>query len=472
MAPATHSGTLLVIDDDESVGKLIAAIFREEQFTVEIAVDGAEGVRLAEAASPDVVLLDVRLPDGNGVDVLERLKARSATLPVVMLTGLHDVKTAVRATHLGAYDYLTKPFAAGDLVAAVRRAMEAQALRREVEALRQQVGKGGIERLAAQIGNSLEGRRVIDRVAQVASSDFTVLVLGETGTGKELIAQAIHQSSARRAKPFVALDCGAIPDALLESELFGHEKGAFTGAERRKEGRLGLADGGTCFLDEVGNLPKSLQAKLLRVLESREMQAVGAVSPRRFDVRFIAATNDDLQKRVSDGLFRADLYFRLAQYTIVAPPLRDRRADIPYLSTRFLEEASLELRRPVQAVVPEAMQLLQEHPWPGNVRQLRNVIRQAVLQESGLVIGASAIRQLLGESSVEAVATHPGPAPEGTLRQISDRAARDAERQAITHTLRTTSGNKSRAARLLRTDYKTLHMKMRHLNIRAHDFTA
>ena len=195
-------------------------------------------------------------------------------------------------------------------------------------------------------------------------------------------------------------------------------------------------------------------------------------SPRRFNVRFIAATNDDLQKRVSDGMFRADLYFRLAQYTIVAPPpLRDRRADIPYLSRRFLEEARLELRRPVQAVVPEAMQLLHEHPWPGNVRQLRNVIRQAVLQESGLLIGASAIRQLLGESSVDGVPKRPGPPTDVTLRQIGERAARDAERQVITETLRTTSGNKSRAARLLHTDYKTLHMKIRHLGIRAHDFT-
>jgi DNA-binding NtrC family response regulator len=470
MAQTTHSGTVLVIDDDESVAKLIATIFREEQFDVEVAVTGEDGIRLAEAASPDVVLLDVRLPDTNGLDVLERLKARSST-PVVMLTALHDLKTAVRATHLGAYDYVTKPFAAGDLVVAVRRAVEARALRREVEALRQQVGREGAERLAVQIGSSVEARRVVEHVVQVAASDFTVLVLGETGTGKELIAQAIHQSSPRRGKPFVALDCGAIPDALLESELFGHEKGAFTGADRRKEGRLGLANGGTCFLDEVGNLPKSLQAKLLRVLESRELQPVGAVSPRRFDVRFIAATNDDLQKRVSDGLFRADLYFRLAQYTIVAPPLRARRGDIPYLSTRFLEEASLELRRPVQAVVPEAMKLLQEYPWPGNVRQLRNVIRQAVLQESGLVIGASAIRQLLGEPGVADVPKRPGPPLDVTLRQIGDRAARDAERQAITETLRNTSGNKSRAARLLRTDYKTLHIKMRDLGIRAHDFT-
>ena len=470
MAQATHSGTLLVIDDDEAVGKLIRTIFREEHFQAEIAVDGAEGLRLAESISPDVVLLDVRLPDINGLELLERLKAKSSTLPVVMLTALHDLKTAVRATHLGAYDYITKPFAAADLVVVVRRALEARSLRREVEALRQQVGKAGAERLAAQIGNSLQARRVVEHVVQVAASDFSVLVLGETGTGKELIAQAIHQSSARRAKPFVALDCGAIPDALLESELFGHEKGAFTGAERRKEGRLGLADGGTCFLDEVGNLPKSLQAKLLRVLESRELQPVGAVSPRRFDVRFIAATNDDLQKRVSDGMFRADLYFRLAQYTIVAPPLRERRADIPYLSGRFLEEARLELRRPVQAVVSDAMKLLQEHPWPGNVRQLRNVIRQAVLQESGLVIRANAIRQLLGESSVDGVAKRSGNPSDVTLKQISDRAARDAERQAITDTLRSTSGNKSRAARLLRTDYKTLHLKIRHLGIRAHDF--
>src|SRR5437773_2924104 len=342
MAESTKRPVLAVIDDDEAVGRLIAKIFQDENFDVRIASNGVSGLDLARASSPDVVLLDLNLPDLDGLEVLERLKTALPSLPVVMLTASQDVRSAVRATHLGAYDYVTKPFVPGDLVVTVRRAAEASALRREVSSLRRQVGENGAEKLRRQMGNSPEVLRIVDQVARVAASDFTVLILGETGTGKELIAQAIHQLSARRGKPLAALDCGAIPDALLESELFGYEKGAFTGADRRKEGRLSLAEGGTCFLDEVGNLPKLLQAKLLRILESHEIQSVGAVSPRRFNVRFIAATNDDLQVRVAQGVFRAELYFRLAQYTIVAPPLRERPGDIPYLTGRFLEEASLE----------------------------------------------------------------------------------------------------------------------------------
>jgi DNA-binding NtrC family response regulator len=387
-----------------------------------------------------------------------------------MLTASQDVRTAVRATQLGAYDYLTKPFHHEDVVIAVRRALDTVALRAEVEELRKHANKTTSETLATQMGPSSQIRQVIDQVSLVAASTFTVILLGETGTGKELVAQAIHQSSDRRAKPFVALDCGAIPEMLLESEVFGHEKGAFTGAERRKEGRLGVAEGGTCFLDEVGNLPTSLQAKLLRALESRQVQPVGADLARPFDVRFIAATNDDIQARVAQGMFRSDLYFRLAQYTIALPPLRERREDISYLAQRFFEEASIELRRPIRGIVPEALELLQRHNWPGNVRELRNVIRQATLGAAGLVIRAEAIRAALGHS-VDAPPV-PSRTLKGSLKEVADRAAREAERQAISETLRSTRGNKSEAARLLNTDYKTLHVKMKFLGIRARDFTA
>jgi DNA-binding NtrC family response regulator len=459
---------LLVIDDDAAGGRLLTAIFTREGLAVTTALDAATGLAAAAADHPDVIILDLHLPDLDGLEVLERLRAADPVLPVVMLTSHDDVKTAVRAIRLGAFDYLTKPLDHDEIVVAVRRALETRALREEVVELRRRVGDGG---LAAQMGSSPQIRTVIEQVTTVAASAFSVLVLGATGTGKELVAQAIHRESGRRARPFVALDCGAIPDALLESELFGHEKGAFTGADRKQEGRFASAAGGTVFLDEVGNLPLALQAKLLRVLESREVQAVGSARAARLDVRFIAATNDDLQARIAAGQFRADLYFRVAQYTISLPVLRDRPADIPYLAQRFLDEVAIELRRPMHQLAPEAIVLLQRHPWPGNVRELRNVIRQAVLEAREPVLRRALIQRHLGKLA-PARAGAPPVAAGRSLREVAGDAARDAERRMITDALREARGNKSQAARALRTDYKTLHTKIKQLGIRAADFTS
>jgi len=461
--------TLLIIDDDDSNCRLIKAIFRAEGMEVVKALDGQAGIDLALAGPPDIILLDLHMPGLDGLDVLARLKQELPALPVVMLTGHKDVKTAVRATKLGAFDYLTKPFVNEEVVAVVRRALETRALQLEVEALRLRLRSGAGGGLAAQMGPSPQVRALVEQVRTVAGTGFTVLVTGETGSGKELVAQAIHRESERRDKPFVAIDCGAIPEHLLESELFGHEKGAFTGAERKKRGQFQLAQGGTFFLDEVGNLPMNLQAKLLRVLESRQVQAVGADRSAELDVRFVAATNDDLHARAAAGQFRADLYFRLAQYTISIPALRDRPADIPHLANRFLAEASVELRRPVQQIMPSALDLLVAHPWTGNVRELHNVIRQAVLKSRELMIGEGVVRDLLRSRGV--VRQVVGAAPPGlSLREVAAAAADAAERGAITEALRSVQGNKSRAARALRTDYKTLHLKMKRLGIRAQDF--
>jgi DNA-binding NtrC family response regulator len=460
-------GTLLIIDDDEANCRLIKAIFAKEGMVVVAEHDGQAGMARARAEPPDVLLLDLRLPGLDGLEVLARLKQELPALPVVMLTAHQDVKAAVRATQLGAFDYLTKPFDLEELVLVIRRALETRALQLEVEDLRRQLGAGG--GLAAQMGPGPQVRALVEQVRAVAGTSYTVLVVGETGTGKELVAQAIHRESDRRARPFVAVDCGAIPEQLLESELFGHEKGAFTGAERKKAGRFHLAQGGTVFLDEVGNLPLNLQAKLLRVLESRQVQAVGADREALLDVRFVAATNDDLQARVAAAQFRADLYFRLAQYTIALPALRDRAVDLPSLAHRFLAEASVELRRPVQQIVPEALQVLEAHPWPGNVRELRNVIRQAVLTTKDLLIGREVVRAILGKPGarprVEA-ATQPGR----SLREVAAEAAEGAERRAIGEALRSSHGNKTRAARALDTDYKTLHLKMKRFGLRGRDF--
>jgi transcriptional regulator with GAF, ATPase, and Fis domain len=311
-------------------------------------------------------------------------------------------------------------------------------------------------------------------VKTVAASRFTVLVLGETGTGKELVAEAIHRYSERAAKPFVALDCGAIPEALLESELFGHERGAFTGAERKRRGRFQVAEGGTLFLDEIGNLPAALQAKLLRALESRLVQPLGATQAAETDVRFVAATNEDLPHRVERGLFRGDLYFRLAQYTIRLPPLRERPSDIAFLARRFVEEASVELRRPVRDLHPDAIAALERQAWPGNVRELRNVVRQAVLAATGLEITTRELAIQTPSSSSTLDDLTRAPEPErgdrgSSLKEIAAAAARVAERDAIVDALRASAGNKSRAAKALRTDYKTLHLKMKALGIRGRD---
>ena len=460
------SHRLLVIDDDEAGCRLMRAIFATEGFEVFAAHDGAAGLKLAAKSKPHLVILDLQLPGLDGIEVLRQLKEANAGLPVVMLTAHAEVRTAVRATQLGAFDYLTKPVDPDEIAVVVRRALAMRALEVEVEQLRLQVA-GGAD-LEVQMGPSAAIGEIGEQVRTVSATNFSVLILGETGTGKELVAQAVHKQSDRRAQPFVALDCGAIPEALLESELFGHERGAFTGADRRKTGQFQFADGGTLFLDEIGNLPMGLQAKLLRVLESRQLQSVGSARTTPIDIRFVAATNHDLQARVTAGHFRADLYFRLAQYTISLPALRDRTTDIAHLALRFLQEVSVELRRPVQGIAPEAVSELQRYRWPGNVRELRNVMRQAVLQSKDMVLQCPVIQKVLGHSQPSPIGAEPTDGR--SLKQVADEASREAERRAISETLRATHGNKSQAARSLRTDYKTLHLKMKALGLKARDF--
>jgi DNA-binding NtrC family response regulator len=459
---------LLVIDDDEPSCRLVTAIFRAEGFDVQSAHDGPSGIAAVLKGSPDVVLLDLDLPGMDGMAVLERLRTEAPAVPVVMLTGSIAVEHAVRAIQLGAFNYLTKPMNRAEVVIVVRRAQETSAMRVELEQLRRQAGKMAADTLTSLMGSSAAIRAVVDQVHLVAATPFTVLVYGETGTGKELVCQAVHRLSDRKARPFVALDCGAIPDALLESELFGHEKGAFTGAERRKEGRFRLAEGGTCFLDEVGNLPLSLQVKLLRVLESGQVQSIGADRATPMDVRFVAASNFDLQERVERGGFRSDLYFRLAQYAIRVPSLRDRTEDIPFLTQRFVEEAANDLRHPIEFVKPAALEVLTAYAWPGNVRELRNVVRQAVLQARGLTLDADIVRAVIGETPQ--APPEPAGIAGGSLREIATSAAAAAERHAICAALRTASGNKSAAARALKTDYKTLHVKIKSLAIQPRDW--
>ncbi|MBI3625232.1 MAG: sigma-54-dependent Fis family transcriptional regulator, partial [Candidatus Rokubacteria bacterium] len=351
---------ILVVDDDADVRWLLSEILKADGLEVLTGEDAAIGVERVRQDAPSVILIDLKLPRVDGMEALKEIKAIDPQLPVIILTAYGDIRTAVQAMRLGAYDYLTKPFDNDEIVLTVRRALEQRALLAEVEDLKSQLAEGGS--LREQMGPRGETQKVIQQVKQVAGSPFTVLIQGETGTGKELVARAIHQQSVRRENPFIALDCGAIPETLIESELFGYEKGAFTGADRKKEGHFQLAKGGSLFLDEIVNLPLPTQSKLLRVLQERQVQLLGGKRAVPVDVRIIAASNVPLERELRAGRFRQDLYYRLNEFTINLPPLRERREDILRLAKRFLEEAAMELKRPVRGISEEAAQLLLRHP--------------------------------------------------------------------------------------------------------------
>lgn len=460
---------ILVIDDDPIERRLLQAVLgKAAGFEVITAENGQLGL---ERAVPTVgaVILDLQLPDMSGMDVLKKLKSSRPELPVLMLTGVTDLQTAVAATQAGAYNYLTKPFENDHLTITLKRALEQNDLLEEMAELRRKAGKGPA--LSRILGKGPAIQEVIGQIQKVTDSALTVLIQGETGTGKELAARALHEESSRRSQPFVAIDCGALAENLLESELFGHEKGAFTGADRKKEGQLTLAQGGTLFLDEVGNLPIGLQAKFLRVLQERQVKPVGAEKSIPIDVRFIAATNTPLEVEAKTGKFRQDLYFRLAEFTISLPPLRKRLEDLPLLAGRFLEEASSEFRKPVSGFSGEAAMMLTAHSWPGNIRELRNIVRQAVLLTPDSMVGKEQIMELVGKKPAHAsIGPVEVPIPAGlSLKQISESAAEEAEKQALRNTLKATGGNKAEAARILKTDYKTLHVKVKKYGLQAKD---
>jgi two-component system nitrogen regulation response regulator GlnG len=443
---------------------LLAGILKAQGLQVVTAEDGESALETIRRHPPSVILLDLKMPKLGGMEVLAELKTIDPQVPVIILTAYGDISTAVQAMRLGAYDYLTKPFQNDDIILTVHRAIERQTLLAEVEELRSRLGEGCS--LRELMGPSQEIQKVIQQVKQVADCTFTVLIQGETGTGKELVARAIHQQSGRHDRPFIALDCGAIPETLIESEMFGYEKGAFTGADRRKEGHFQLAEGGSLFLDEIANLPPITQTKLLRVLEERQVQPLGGKRAVPVNVRVIAASNLPLETAMRAGRFRQDLYYRLNEFTVSLPPLRKRPEDIACLAKRFLEEAGMELKRPARAISEEAAQLLLQHPWPGNVRELRNVIRQAVLLGSEL-IGPEHLTALGTGGPVTPSAGDPdSPLKVLSLREASGKAIAEAERRVICQALQATRGNKSEASRLLKTDYKTLHLKMRRYGIR------
>ncbi|HEU5287109.1 MAG TPA: sigma-54 dependent transcriptional regulator [Candidatus Limnocylindria bacterium] len=375
---------ILVVDDDEQMQFFLKEALERRQYVVTIAPTGAAAIERVAAQRFDLVLLDVRLPDANGVELVERVQKIDRELPIIIMTAHGTRDTAIEAMRHGAYDYFTKPFRLDELEIVVRRALEKGRLLDEIQQLRQK--PAGARRRGRLIGSSGAMHEVFRLIDRAGPTDSTVLILGESGTGKELIAEALYEASGRRDKPFVKLNCAAIPETLLESELFGHERGAFTGAVTRKLGKFESADGGTLVLDEIGDMTLATQAKILRVLQERELQRVGGTQTVRVDVRILASTNKDLERAVREGQFRDDLYYRLNVVTIHVPPLRERRDEIPELADHFLAEANAQVGRSIRRLAPDTLGALMEYHWPGNVRELKNAIERAVVVNDGDVL--------------------------------------------------------------------------------------
>jgi DNA-binding NtrC family response regulator len=430
---------ILVVDDDAGLRESFRLIL-EENYDLLEAVDGRQAIETVRTSEVDLVLLDIRLPEMDGIEVLERIKGLDEQVEVILVTAVKTVRTAVAAMKLGAFDYITKPFEEDDLLSVVRRALEKRSLEREVVFLRSELAQR--HEFGEIVGHHAEMQKLFRLIAQVARTSTTVLITGESGTGKELIARAIHRQGPRRDKPFVAVNPAALSETLLESELFGHEKGSFTGAFQRKLGKLEMAQGGTLFLDEIGTLKPELQSKLLRVLQEREIERVGGTRTIRIDVRVIAATNVDLKAAVASQSFREDLYYRLNVLPITVPPLRDRRDDIPLLVEHFVRRYNAEMNKHIEGLSPEAMTVLGEYPWPGNVRELQNIIERLVGLVDTPVIGVNdlPLDLLLPDSTMRLRQAETLP-----LRQATE----EFERQIVLRVLERVRWNRSEAARIL-----------------------
>jgi len=438
------SPLLLIVDDDQVARELLAETLGREGYRVRVAGGGEEALRLAGAEPFDMALVDLRMPDLDGLAVLKQLAMIQPDLPVVILTAFATIETAIAAVNAGAFDYLSKPFRMEEIKIVVRRTLDARRLARENLQYRQELGaRYGFEGL---IGQSHQMVEIYKLIARVAALDTTVLIQGETGTGKELVARAIHGASGRAARPFIVVDCAALPETLFESELFGHERGAFTGAFAARRGLLETSTGGTCFLDEIGELTAPLQAKLLRTLQERSIRRVGGNDEIPFDVRVVVATNRDLRRLVADGGFRDDLYYRLNVVTITVPPLRERASDIPLLAQHFLEIFARRSGRAIKRLAPESVALLTGYRWPGNVRELEHVIERAMALSSSETLLPDDFPPHLGEERDRAPRL---PADGMTLE--------DVKRWYVNKVLEESGGNKLRAAELLGIDRRTLY---------------
>lgn len=445
---------ILIIDDEPGLRQTVSLILGEEGYTVHAASDGEDGLARALELEPDVVLCDVRMPRMSGIEFVERYRAQGGEALVIVMTAYGSSDLAIEAMRKGAYDYISKPFSAEELVLVLKKAEERESLRREVTRLREEVR---IERRFSEIiAKAPAMQKALEMASKVARYPSPVLITGESGTGKELVARLIHNQSERAAGPFVPLNCGAIPESLLEAELFGYSRGAFTGAERERPGLFEAASGGTLFLDELGEMPATLQVKLLRALQEGEVRRLGENSARTVDVRIVAATNKDLEEEIREGRFRRDLFYRIAVVPIHLVPLRQRREEIPLLVSHFVETYNAKLRLEIKGVEPEAMRLLVEYMWPGNVRELENTIERAMVLTTGPRISPDDLPPHIVNP------VRPLDVPELGDDELSIKKHSAAlERRLITRALERTRGNKTRAAELLELSSRALLYKIR-----------
>lgn len=452
---------LLIIDDEKSLLKLLHMSLTDSETTVKTAETAIQGLELANTDTFDVIVCDIGLPDKDGLEVLTTLKKSHPETPVIMITAHGTVQSALNAMKSGAYDYITKPFEPEELKIVTQRAVSTLKLQRDLHRLQTEVSQK--YDFSNIIGNSNAMKTVFDRIRKAADTKSTILILGESGTGKELLAKAIHFNSPRREGPFVVIDCGAIPENLLESELFGHLKGAFTGADKAKKGLFEEADKGTVFLDEIGELPLDLQSKLLRVLQESTIKRVGDTKPIEIDIRIIAATNRNLEEEAKQGKFRQDLFYRLNVVPLQSPALRQRREDIPLLASFFLKKYAKEYKRPVQTIDPHVMERFKAFEWPGNVRQLENLIEQmVVMSESSTLTMENLPPPLSDGNPVEPPVV---PTDSWDLKQAIEKITSYTEECMIRKALQHTQNNKTKAAELLGISRRALIYKVQEYKI-------
>lgn len=483
--PQPTRATIVIIDDEENMGIILSRILQNEGYHVTAFHDSATAMAHVQATPPDLVITDMRMPGLTGLDVLRATREASPDTGVIVMTAYATVEKAVECMREGAYDYITKPFKSDELLLTVSKALAHTRLIRENESLSETLNRqSGVSSSIEMIGESPAILQVQEMISRVAPTDSAVLIRGESGTGKELVAKSLHQLSPRRKKRFVAINCASIPENLLESELFGHEKGAFTGADRTKMGLVELAHGGTLFLDEIGELPLALQAKLLRVLQEREIQRVGGVHAIPVDIRLVAATNRSLRRAIAAKEFREDLYYRLNVIEIRLPPLRDRAGDVPVLTEFFLQKIARRMNRHAPAIAPEAIEALEKYGWPGNVRELENVIERCLVLSDGDIelediptdIRRAAEYGLTGEAisggypaitadQLAGGTTGAGPGSSGALQEF--REARDQfEKDYLTRALATAKGNVSEASRITGLSRRHFYEKMDKLGLK------
>ena len=446
------TSNVLVVDDDDAHRTMLRTLLSGWGYRVTEANDGSVAIRMAKEQPFDLILMDMRMITVSGLEALPEIKSYNPAIPVIIITAYSSVETAVEALKKGAYDYLTKPLDFDELRLVMERSMDHVQLREENRLLRHRLGSQFDRRNI--IGRSAAMVKLLETVAQVAPSEATVLITGESGTGKELIAGAIHYNSGRRDGPFIKMNCAAVTETLLESELFGHEKGAFTGAHRLKEGRFRQADGGSLFLDEVSEMSLAMQAKLLRVLQDQEITRVGGEDVISVEVRLIAATNKDLMTQIEAGRFREDLYYRLNVVALDMPPLRTRSEDVPLLAQHFLKEFARKNHKTIKGLTPQTMDRLLKYAWPGNVRELMNVVERAVVLSRAEYLGIQDLPPL-GPEEAEQEASQPATGVPADL------PLEEVEKMSILQTLESAGGNKSEAARRLGITRRTLHKKLK-----------